>query len=183
MARSNRAGLVLLAVMVTLGARIAPAEDDLELEPAVYRFDTEPGPDEAQETSGRTCTALAIYRVARGASWLEQAMVAKTVANATARAGAADACSVLPDLLGEELPLAPPLTAHLLDWHTALAVTDAVLSGDYVISPPACAEAVSFRAEAPARQVNSPLDACRVGGLFFILPSAPAPALVAEARP
>jgi hypothetical protein len=181
--RSNRAGLVLLAVMVSLGARIAPAEDEIEPEPAVYRFDTEPGPDEAQETSGRTCIALAVYRAARGASWLEQALVAKTVANATARAGAVDACQVLPDLLGEDLPLARPLTAHLLDWHTALAVTDAVLSGDYVITPPACATAVSFRAEAPARQDGSPLASCRVGGLVFFLPAAPAAQLVAEAQP
>lgn len=185
MQRSNRAGLVLLAVLVSLGARVAPAEDELQVEPAVARFDTEPGPGEDLESNGRTCIALAVYRAARGASWLEQAMVAQTVANATARAGAVDACAVLADLLGEELPLPAPLTAYLLDWHTALAVTDAVLSGDYVIAPPACAAAISFhRAEAPARQeLSLPVNSCRVGDLTFVLPTEPAPALVAEVRP
>lgn len=179
--RSNRAGVVLLAVLVALGARMAPADERLQVEPAVLTWD-EPAA-EAFESNGRTCTALAVLRAARGTSWLEQAMVAQTVANATARAGVVDACSVLPDLLGDELPYPPPLTAHLLDWYTALAVTDAVMSGDYVIAPAACRAAISFhRAEAPARQ-EAPSDSCRVGGLIFSLPASTAPELVAEASP
>ena len=57
-----------------------------------------------------------------------------------------------------------------IEWHHALSITDAVLSGDYIVAPPHCARATSFhRAEAPTRQGVFPARSpdCRVGGLFF----------------
>ena len=120
------------------------------------------------EAQGRDCTALAILRGATSDAWDQQAAIAQTVANLVAATESVDACSVLP-LLFDGIPHMPG-SHELIAWQQALAVTDAVLSGDYIVSPSQCAMATHFhRAEAPTRQGVSPAPPpdCRVGGLFF----------------
>lgn len=160
--KTNAAGWFLVGVLLACGWQ--PAESE------VVRADAEAlAPRLELEALGRTCIALAVYEAARDLSWLEQALVARTVANA-AEVADTDACRVLPDLLGYEPPYARPRS--LLDWNTALAVVDAVLIGDYDIAPARCALATRFhRAEGPAAAVvgavppQRPL--CAVGALTF----------------
>jgi hypothetical protein len=159
-------GVALLLVLLACGASAEPEAD------------TAPNP--ATENLGRTCVALAVFTAARGASWLEQATVAQTVINAAGEP--ALACDVLPDLLGHTPPFPRPSSPHLLDWLTAQAVADAVLLGDFVVSPPLCAAATRFfrAVEGPARALSP--QVCRVGSLdFFSEPRALAPEAIASA--
>lgn len=133
------------------------------------------------EAQGRDCTALAVMRGATSDAWDQQATIAQTVANLVAETEAVDACDVLP-LLFDGLPHMPG-PHELIEWQQALAVTDAVLSGDYIVSPPHCAAATHFtRAEAPARQgvPPAPPPHCRVGGLFFAQPTSDKPGVPGE---
>ena len=115
----------------------------------------------------RHCTALAVLRGATSDAWDERGAIAQTVANLVAVTGSYDACDVIPSLF-DGIPRLPNEDERIA-WHQALAVTDAVLSGDYIVSPPHCAAATHFtRAEAPTRQEGfTPVPECRVGGLFF----------------
>ena len=132
------------------------------------------------EAQGRDCTALAILRGATSDAWDQQATIARTVANLVAATESVDACSVLP-LLFDGIPHMPG-SHELIAWQQALAVTDAVLSGDYIVSPPHCAAATHFtRAEVPARQEGfSPVPECRVGGLFFTRTASDMPGIPGE---
>ena len=133
------------------------------------------------EAQGRDCTALAILRGATSDAWDQQATIARTVANLVAATESVDACAVLP-LLFDGIPHMPG-PHELIEWQRALAVTDAVLSGDYIVSPPHCAMAIHFhRAEAPARQgvPPAPTPHCRVGGLFFAQATSDMPGIPGE---
>lgn len=136
------------------------------------------------EAQGRDCTALAVLRGATSDAWDQQATIAQTVANLVAETEAVDACDVLP-LLFDAIPSMPG-PHELMQWQQALAVTDAVLSGDYTVAPPQCARATSFhRAEAPTRQGVSPapLPYCRVGSLFFAQTTSESPGVPGKGIP
>ena len=105
---------------------------------------------------GRICVALAVYGEARGEGWDGQAAVATVIVN-RARAARVDLCTVVfaPGQFQavEAMPLPrKPWRVDRIAWNTALDVADAVLSGEYQITPPACARATSFHRAAPHDQ-------------------------------
>lgn len=161
---------VLAIAFVGIACAASFSEPRVPTDPFAQRYvpDGSEG-DMRLEAQGRDCTALAILRGATSDAWDQQAAIAQAVANLVAVTESVDACSVLPLLFDGNLPR-PPGPHELIAWQQALAVTDAVLSGDYIVSPPHCAMATHFhRAEAPTRQGVSPAPPpdCRVGGLFF----------------
>lgn len=108
--------------------------------------------------AGRICVALAVWGEARGEGYDGQAAVATVIVNrlraARAEGQDVDLCDVVlapgQFLAVEAMPLPRmPWVRDPNGWNAALQVTDAVLSGDYVLVPPACAEATSFHRAGP----------------------------------
>jgi spore germination cell wall hydrolase CwlJ-like protein len=103
------------------------------------------------EAIGHACIALAVFGEARGESWLGQALVAQVILNRLRQNPDryADPCDVVNDrdqfhaIRDWSFPRNPRADDERA-WITALEVTQAVTMGDYVISPPACAEATHF---------------------------------------
>lgn len=96
----------------------------------------------------RDCLALVVFSEARGESWLGQATVAQTVINRAKAEGngicpVAEAAGQFHGLERWDYPREPG-AADAQAWAVARQVTDAVIEGEYVVSPPACAAATHF---------------------------------------
>ena len=162
----NRITSVLALVFV--GCACAASFDGPDAQAERFESDVDAGWH--LEAQGRTCTALAVLRGSPSRAWDQQATTVLAVAHLVQIEAAPDACMVLPLLFAGELPRHPG-PHELMEWQQALAVTDAVLSGEYTVPPVHCTEATHFsRLEAPTRQGASPAPSpsyCRVGSLSF----------------
>jgi spore germination cell wall hydrolase CwlJ-like protein len=157
----------MLAYASALGA--SDALDQLDSQTAI-EYGTQGAPSGMQfENAGHACVALAVFAESRGEGYDGQAAVAQVILNRLAlMPKGSDACDVVTapgQFEGIErwsYPRRPwAIDAHA--WQMAIDVTDAVVSGDYVVSPPACAMATSFhRAGA-----NEPPSACRIRNHVF----------------
>ncbi len=103
------------------------------------------------EGAGHACIALAVFGEARGESVLGQAMVAQVVMNRLARHPERydDPCDVVNELhqfhaIRDWVFPRNPSAIDERAWIAAIEVTQAVTSGDYLIAPPACAQATHF---------------------------------------
>jgi len=124
----------------------------------------------------RQCLALTVFAEARGESWLGQAAVAQTVIN-RAVADGEGVCDVIaaPGQFNgiDDWPF--PRLPHEIDapaWEVAQQVADAVIEGDYVVSPPACASATYFyRSDIRIPGWARGMDVvCKVGNHIFLAP-------------
>lgn len=106
----------------------------------------------AQDTAppwGRACMALAVFYEARSESFLGQALVVQVILNRQAADFGKDPCEIVSapgQFEGLERNPIPrkPWRQDPAAWAQAVAVVDAVTTGDYVIEPPRCAEATHF---------------------------------------
>lgn len=120
---------------------------------------------------GEACIALGVFATARGASWFEQALVARSILNAATDQGG-DAC-----LVAETLPAlsrwAFPRNPEALDpiaWRTALDVAHSVASGDYYIPQP-CDQVIGV-VGADRFIPDGTAPVCVVGSTVFVAPIA-----------
>jgi len=148
----------LVAMLIYAGV-LSAAEWAPEYEPA-----TASGPAMLAD-AGRICVALAVWGEARGEGYDGQAAVATVILN-RARRDRVDLCDVVlapgQFLAVEAMPLPRrPWDRDPNGWNFALQVTDAVLSGDYVLAPPACAQATSFH------RASSHETGCVIGAHAF----------------
>ncbi len=103
------------------------------------------------EAAGHACIALAVFGEARGESYLGQALVAQVILNRLRAEPEkyADPCDVVNEMdqfhavRDWDFPRNPSAIDEAA-WIRAIEVTQAVTMGDYVISPPECAEATHF---------------------------------------
>lgn len=121
----------------------------------------------------RDCLALVVFSEARGESYLGQAAVAQVVIN-RARAFDLDVCgaATAPGAFHGVERWPYPREPWKVDsdaWEQAREVADAVLVGDFVVSPPSCASALYFYARGtdPGSLSRFPV-VCEVGEHVFL---------------
>ncbi len=161
-----------LAFMAAFAGVLNAADslDQLDAQTAI-EYGTKGAPVGMQfENAGHACIALGVFSEARGEGFDGQAAVAQVILNRLAlMPKGSDACDVVTapgQFEGIErwpYPRRPwAIDAHA--WQVAIDVTDAVMSGDYVVSPPACAMATSFHRAGPHE------TGCVIGAHAFTSP-------------
>ena len=177
---SFSSGAMLSLVLLCCGINPVPAGGM----PASVPFDGREV--EVTEVTGHACIALAVFSVAPGASYLEQAAVVTVIRNRMAAIDEfADPCTTVygmdefEALRRWEFPRAP-WDLDPVAWQMAVDVTDAVMTGNYTIAPPHCARATAFHRADVAPMVTgdglppgrTPLpSACAIGAHVFSGPS------------
>lgn len=114
-------------------------------------------------TNPRICAAVTVYRLANSDDWSPRATIASTTINGYREAGQVQDCA------GE---VTQALTSGFMPprWQAALDAVDAVMVGDYTLSPLACARANTIVRVGAALPVGgrSPRTDCVINGLAFV---------------
>lgn len=123
----------------------------------------------------RDCLALVVFSEARGESYLGQAAVAQVVINRAKEAGDG-ICEVAMkpgQFHGLERWPYPRRPAEIDEkaWEKAREVAAAVIEGDYIVQPPACASATYFFRGSDSREswARDLIEVCRIDSHVFLV--------------
>lgn len=125
-------------------------------------------PTDLEVTNPRICAAEAVYRLASADDWNLRATIATATINGYRQAGRVADCA---DGVGAALTtqFSPER------WQAALDAVDAVMAGDFIVSPAACARATAVvplanagSAIAAVSNAKSPRPQCVIYGLAFV---------------
>lgn len=125
-------------------------------------------PNNLTVTNPRICAAEAVYRLAKVDDWGLRATIATAIINGYRQAGRVPDCAE-----GVSAALTTGFAPER--WQAALDAVDAVMAGDYIVSPAACARATAVVPlnESSARPADLagqrvPRAQCVIYGLAFV---------------
>lgn len=119
---------VFLLVGATAASVFAAVSAGEAREPSVQ------APSDLEVTNPRICAAEVVYRLARTDDWGLRAAIATATINGYRQAGRVNDCAD-----GVSAALTTDFSPRR--WQDALEAVDAVMAGDYIVSPAACARA------------------------------------------